>query len=255
MVQPRYLMVAMLLLTLTVVPSYAMPNGLRWAYAEALHGQQANGGTAQASHPTDERAVAASNENEQKDKDNRRDHGNNANDNNGNDNGDSNGNGNGNGNDDDDDGGSPPPPPPQRSAPPPPANQSSGCLSAGGTVSLTLNDGTVSLKVFQDNLNIVLDRVDAGSVPGPSGSIVGDLIFRVSGSPCGGAGFGSLPGEANLGIGYRNRVAEAGNESAFKIMFWDGQKWAATPKQALDAGSNYVSATIQALGVYAVVQQ
>lgn len=248
--QPRYLMVAALLLTLIVVPSYTMPNGLRWAYAEALHGQHANGSSAQASTPIDERAVAASNENEQKDKDNRRDHGNNANDNNGNDNGDSNRNGN-----DDEDCCAPPPPPPQRSAPPPPANQSSGCLSAGGTVSLTLNDGTVNLKVFQDNLNIVLDRVDAGSVPGPSGSIVSDLIFRVSGSPCGGSGFGSLPGEANLGIAYRNRVAEASNESSFKIMFWDGQKWAATPKQALDAGSNYISATIQALGVYAVVQQ
>jgi hypothetical protein len=122
-------------------------------------------------------------------------------------------------------------------------------------VSLTLNDGTVSTKVFQDNLNVVLDRVDAGSVPGPSGALVGDLIFRVSGSQCSGSGLGSLPGEANLGIAYRNRVAEAGNESTFTIMFWDGQKWAATPKQALDAGSNYVSATIQALGVYAVVQQ
>jgi hypothetical protein len=246
-------MVAMLLLTLTVVPSYTMPNGLRWAYAEALHGQHMDGSTAWATSPTDERAVSASNENEQKDKDNRRDHGNNANDNNGNDNGDSNG--NGNGNDDDDGCCAPPPPPPQRSAPPPPANQSSACLSAGGTVSLTLNDGTATVKVFQDNLNVVLDRVDAGSVPGPSGSIVGNLVFRVSGSPCGGAGFGSLPNEANLGIAYRNRVAEAGNESTFTIMFWDGQKWTATPKQALDAGSNYVSATIQALGVYAVVQQ
>jgi len=63
-------MVAALLLVLTVVPTYAMPNGLRWAYAEALHGQRTTEG-AQASNPRDERAVAASNENEEKDREDR----------------------------------------------------------------------------------------------------------------------------------------------------------------------------------------
>jgi len=95
-------MVASLLLVLTVVPTYAMPNGLRWAYAEALQGRSA----------TDAQAVAASNENEEKDRENREDHGNNANDNNGNGNddnyNDNNSNGN-NGHDDNEDngGGSP----------------------------------------------------------------------------------------------------------------------------------------------------
>jgi len=246
-VQRRYLMVAALFLALTVVPTYAMPNGLGWAYAATLHGQVASGDV-QASSPVDERAVASSNENEQKDREDRRDHGNNANDNNG----------NGNDSDDNEDngGGSPPPPPPaSRPAPQTASNQASGCLQSGGSVSLTLSDGTVTAKVFQDNLNVVLDRVDAGSVPGPAGGIIGDLIFRVSASPCGGAGLASLPGEGNLGVGYRNRVADAGNESKFTLMFWDGQKWSTAPKQTTDTGANYVSATITALGVYAVVQQ
>src|SRR4051812_9377698 len=105
MVQPRYLIVALLLLVLTVAPSYVMPNGLGWAYAETLHGPRAVAtGSVQSASPVDERTVATSNENEQKDKENRKDHGNNANDNNENEN-NNNGNQNTNGNSNDDDSG------------------------------------------------------------------------------------------------------------------------------------------------------
>jgi len=122
-------------------------------------------------------------------------------------------------------------------------------------VSLTLPDGTVTMKVFQDNLNVDLSRVDPGSVPPPPGGIVASLVFRLGASPCGGSGLAALPGEGNLGVAYRNRAGESGDKSKFTLMFWDGQSWVAAPKQARDPGSNYVSATITALGIYAVVPQ
>ena len=77
-------------------------------------------------------------------------------------------------------------------------------------------------------------------------------MFRVSASSCGGGGMGSLPGEGNLGVNYRGGVASGKDEGRFKLMYWDGQRWSEAPKQATDPGNNYTSATIQALGVYAL---
>jgi len=234
-VHPRYVMAAVLLLALTVMPMYTGRNGLRWAYAETLYPLSALGDGV--------RAVASSNENEKRDQENRHDHGNNGN-------GNDNNNNNNNGNENDDDGG-PPPPPPPRPAPPQPQNQASACLPAGGSVSLTLSDGTATMKVFQDNLNVELSRSDLPPAPG---GLVGDLMFRVGASSCGG-GLGTLPGEANLGVAYRDRVAQSTDENKYVLVFWDGQTWVPTAKQARDPGANFISATISSPGVYAVVQQ
>jgi hypothetical protein len=234
------------LAVLTLAPLTGLPGLGKSAYAQTTHESSTRTRSWWSSFYT----VVASNENEQKDREDRREHGNNANDNNGNDNdddGDSN---------DNSDCCAPPPPPPARndSPPPPPAaqNQASSCLSSGGSVTLQLSDGSVTAKVFQDNLDVTLERVDPGSVSAPPGGPLGSLVFRVSASPCGGSGLGSLPSEGNLGVGYRKGVAAGKDESKLKLMFWDGQRWSEAPKQVADPGANYVSATISALGVYAL---
>ena len=242
--QPRYFLVAALLALLTLAPLTGLPGLSGSAYAQTTHESSARARSWWSGLYT----VVASNENEQKDREDRRDHGNNANDNNGNDNDDD-----GDSNDNNDCCMPPPPPPPARDPGPPPAqNQAASCLSSGGSVSLDLSDGVVTARVYQSNLNVVLDRVDPGSVQSPPGGILGSLVFRVSASPCGGSGLGSLPGEGNLGVGYRKGVAAGKDESKLKLMFWDGQRWSEAPKQVADPGANYVSATISALGVYAL---
>jgi hypothetical protein len=246
-VQPRYPLAAVLLLALTLAPLAGLPGFGRSAYAQTVH----ESGARVRSWWSGLYTVAASNENEQKDREDRREHGNNANDNNSNGNDDD-----GDSNDNNDCCAPPPPPPPAREAAPPPPpssqNQASACLNSGGSVTLQLSDGTVTAKVFQDNLNVTLERVDPGSVSPPPGGTLGSLVFRLSAAPCGGSGLSALPGEGNLGVGYRDSVVSGKDESKLKLMYWDGQRWTEAPKQAADPGANYVSATISALGVYAL---
>ena len=234
--QPRYLLAAVLLLLLTLAPLTGWPGHAMSAYAQAS-GEQGPSVPRVRAHwwPLSLFTVSASNENERKEQEERRGREDNQSH-----------------DDNDDDCCAPPPappPPPRQQAPLPPQNQASACLGSGGSVSLGLSDGTVTMKVFQDNLNVELSRNDLP--PGPGG-LLGNLIFRVSASSCGGGGMGSLPGEGNLGVSYIRGVAAGKNESQLKLMYWDGQRWSEAPKQATDPGNNYVSATISALGVYAL---
>jgi hypothetical protein len=240
-VQPRYVMAAVLLLLLTLAPLTGWPGRDLSAYAQASDPQGPSSPRIRARWwPLSLFTVTSSNENEQKEHEERRGREDNQSH-----------------DDNDDDCCAPPPPPPpppqqQAPPPPPPQNQASACLSSGGSVSLDLSDGVVTARVFQDNLNVSLERVDPGSVQSPPGGVLGSLIFRVSAASCGGGGMGSLPGEGNLGVGYRRGVAAGKDESKLKLMYWDGQRWSDAPKQATDPGGNYVSATISALGVYAL---
>jgi hypothetical protein len=241
-VQPRYFLAAALLALLTLAPLTGWPSHAVSAYAQSA-GEQGQSPTRVRARwwPLSLFTVTSSNENEQKDREERQGREDNQS----------------HDNDDDDCCAPPPPPPPpaRNDAPPPqPAsqNQASSCLSSGGSVTLQLSDGSVTAKVFQDNLNVTLERVDPGSVSAPPGGPLGSLVFRVSASPCGGSGLGSLPGEGNLGVSYSNSVVSGKDEGKLKLMYWDGQRWSEAPKQATDPGANYVSATISALGVYAL---
>jgi hypothetical protein len=192
----------------------------------------------QATDPLGLDAVAASNENERQDREERR--GRNQND-----------------QDDNDDGEDWTPPParvPPYQPPPPPPDQVAKCLGNGGSVTLDLPDGTATFKAYQDNLHVDLAKVDPGSVPSP-GNLIGQIVFRLTVSPCGGQSFGTLPGEANLGVSYSDDAASGRDEGKLALMLFDGQRWTPAPKQATDPPHNYVSATISAAGIYALVQQ
>lgn len=230
MPEPRYLLAAALLAILTAIPLTGGPIGQVSAHAQSTADQSRSG------NAVDLLTAALSNENERQDREDRRDR--NQNDQ----------------SDNDDDWQAPllPPEPPTQSAPPP--DQSATCLGSGGTVTVTLPGGGATVKVFQDNLFVELARVDPGSVPSP-GNLVGQLIFRVSAAPCGGQALNALPSEANLGVTYTGDAASDRDESKFALMRYDGQRWAPAPKQANDPPNRYVSATIGAPGVYALVQQ
>jgi hypothetical protein len=237
-----FLVVALLILIVAFPPLVRGPLGLTSAYAEAV---DARGGAEVKARPGGLLrlfTVVSSNENERKDQEERRGREDNQHSN----------------NDDEDD--SPPPPPRQVSAPapppppPPPANEAGGCLQAGDSATLALAGGSATINVFQNGVAVQLSRVEPGSLPQPGG-LLDQLIFRLSASPCGGQPYGSLPGEANLGVAYSDGVASGHDEGKFALMFYDGTSWTPAPKGATDPGHNFASASVTGLGVYALVER
>lgn len=228
MPEPRYLLAAALLVALTLAPLTGWPFGNVAAYAQVSR----TGDSAV-------RTVAHSNENERQDREDRR--GRNQND-----------------QDDNDDGEDwePLPPPIRHDLEPaaPPPDRVGRCIGSGGTVTLGLPGGTATFTGYQDGLYSEIERVDPASVTSP-GNLVGQLLFRVAVSPCGGGGLSLLASEANLGVGYADAAAAGGDESKLALLFFDGQRWSPAPKQATDPPHNYVSATISTPGIYALVQQ
>ena len=230
MPEPRYLLAAALLAILTAIPLTTWPQGQLSAHAQTAVEPGRSGDV------VDLLTAALSNENEREDREERRERN------------------QGNPNDNDDDWQAPLLPPEPPNQPPPPSDQSATCLGSGGTVTIALPGGGATVKVFQDNLFVELARVEPGSVPSPS-NLIGQVIFRVTAAPCGGQPLSTLPSEANLGVTYTGDAASGRDESKFALMLYDGQRWAPAPKQANDPPHRYVSATIGAPGVYALVQQ
>ncbi|MFN8634234.1 MAG: hypothetical protein U0893_10290 [Chloroflexota bacterium] len=237
---PRYLMAAALLAMLTLAPLLRWPGEVSEAHAQTDGFGRTTSVRSGWWSGLRVLGVAMSNQNERDDRDKRK--GREENDNK---------------DDNDDDNPPPAPPPPPRQAPPPPApvDNAGACLSSGGSVSLTLGGVGITAKAFQDGLALQLERVDGSGVPGPPGSVVGETVFRLSGSPCGGGAYGSLPNEVNLGVSYRNRVGESVDRGKLSLVYFDGQRWSPATKQANDPGANYISASVTAVGVYALVQQ
>ena len=168
-----------------------------------------------------------------------------------NDNGNGNDNDNGNGNDND--GGVSPalPPPPAPAAAP--ANQVSATVRAGqaGGTQLFLPGGSVVVQVvsaapLNRDVALTLRSLTSGSVPATPGPLVGELVFELVVE-------GGLPGEVNLSVGYDDPGGL--NEANFVLGFFDGSRWIEAPKQARDAGANYVASSTASTGTYALYQR
>lgn len=235
MPEPRYLIAAALLALLTAAPLTGWPPGQISAHAQTMRERDGASERALSGSPVDLLTVASSNENERLDREERR--GRNQND-----------------QDDNDDGEDWTPPPAGGSMYEPPPDQSATCLAAGESVTMALPGGGATVRVFQDNLFVELARVDPSGVPSP-GSLVGQLVFRLTAASCGGQALGALPGEANLGVTYTGDAVSGRDASKLALMLYDGQRWSPAPKQANDPPHRYVSATIAAPGIYALVQQ
>jgi hypothetical protein len=131
----------------------------------------------------------------------------------------------------------------------------SQCLANGGMLVYRGSDAGIAVTSYQDNLNVTLTRVALTSQPMPPGAIVGNYVFRLSASPCGGAPYSVLPLEVNLAVSYSEALAAGRDESRLALMFYDGTTWTTAPKLYRDAAANHVSASVTGLGVYALVQQ
>jgi hypothetical protein len=146
-------------------------------------------------------------------------------------------------------------------APPPPGpsvstvDEVSQCLANGGMLVYQGPDAGIAVRSFQDNLNVTLTRVNPTSQPAPPGVLVGNYVFRMSASPCGGAPYSVLPIEVNLAVSYSDALAAGRDEARFALMRYDGTTWTTAPKLFRDSANNHVSVSVTELGVYALVQQ
>ena len=115
-------------------------------------------------------------------------------------------------------------------------------------------EGQVTFKAYQDNLAVDLTKVDPSSVPPPPGSLIGQFVFRLGASQCGGSGMAALPGENNLGVGYSDNAAAGHDKTKFSLMFWDGQSGRPPRSRRTTRAPSTSRHTISALGTYALVQ-
>ena len=131
----------------------------------------------------------------------------------------------------------------------------SQCLSNGGRLVYQGPDAGIAVTSYQDNLNVTLTRVNPTAQPAPPGVLIGNYVFRLSASPCGGAPYSVLPSEVNLAVSYSDGLAAGRDESRFALVRYDGAIWSTAPKLYRDPDHNHVSASVTGLGVYALVQQ
>lgn len=232
-----FLIALVLIVVVFAPPLLRLPMAYLPAHAQASRGSAADGLRVRTDGAPDLYGVVQSNENEKKQERERRGREDNQHE------------------DNENDDWTPPKPPARQPAPPPPPSQVQACLRNGAALTLALDDGSATVRVFQDGLSVELSKVDGGSVPPPPGAIVGDLLFRLAAASCGGSGLDQLPGAVNLGVAYRNRVGERVDESKLALMLYDGREWTVAPGNAPDPDHNYVSASVTGLGVYAVVQR
>ena len=103
-------------------------------------------------------------------------------------------------------------------------------------------------------VTITVRLVEPSSVGPPPGRRLGDLVFRVEARGAGGETLTVLPAEVNLSATYTD-VDVAGLAEQGAALYWlnpSTNQWAPAPKPAADPSMNYVSASVTALGTYAV---
>jgi hypothetical protein len=91
--------------------------------------------------------------------------------------------------------------------------------------------------------------------PALPGTKLDDLVFQVNASGCGG-GSGNWTAASNLGVSYTDADLGGLNRSRVAIYMLNGSTWQKVPSSVPDpTGKNYVSATINGPGLYAVIQE
>ena len=103
-------------------------------------------------------------------------------------------------------------------------------------------------------ITITVRLIDPATVPAPPGKRVGDLVFRLEARGAGGETLSALPAEVNLSATYADQDVVGLNEASVTLFWLDPttNRWTPAPKLATDPSTNYVSASVTALGTYAV---
>ena len=103
-------------------------------------------------------------------------------------------------------------------------------------------------------VTIAVRLVDPATVPPPPGTRAGDLVFRIEARDGAGAPLTTLPAEVNLAARYVDQDVASLNEQNVTLSWLNpaDNGWKPAPKLATDPSTNYVAASVTALGTYAV---
>jgi len=152
--------------------------------------------------------------------------------------------------------------------PPPPAATSTGATptgsetqasgtSNGGDSTIALSGDRVVVQVFPwmpAGITLTLSLIDPSTPPPPPGTRAGDLIFRIEAKNASGAPLVTLPAEVHLGVRYGDQDVAGLNKQNATLSWLDpaDNRWKPAAKLATDPSTNYVAASVTALGTYAV---
>jgi hypothetical protein len=136
------------------------------------------------------------------------------------------------------------------------ATEASG-TSTGGDSTVALAGDRVVVTIFPwmpAGVTITVRLVDPSTVPSPPGTRVGDLVFRIEARDGSGTPLTTLPAEVNLAVHYTDQEVAGLNEQQATLSWFDpaDNRWKPAPKLATDPSTNYVAASVTALGTYAV---
>jgi hypothetical protein len=132
-------------------------------------------------------------------------------------------------------------------------------LSTGGDGLIGLPGDRVVVQIFPwmpAGVTFTVRLLDPSAVPTtPPGNRVGDLIFQIQARDSGGEPLAELPAEVNLSARYTDTEVVSAQESLVTLVWLDpvDSQWKPAPKVVADQTSNYVAASVTAVGVYAVV--
>jgi hypothetical protein len=160
-------------------------------------------------------------------------------------------------------------PPPAAAAPAPAASasaspsaavgsetQASG-TSTGGDSTIALAGDRVVVQMFPwmpTGVAITIRLVDSATAPSPPGTRAGNLIFRIEAQDASGARLTTLPAEVHLGVRYADQDVAGLNKQNATLLWLDpaDTQWKPATKLAADPSTNYLAASVTALGTYAV---
>ena len=103
-------------------------------------------------------------------------------------------------------------------------------------------------------VTITIRLVDPTPPPPPPGTLVGNLIFRLEAQDASGTPLTALPAEVNLSVRYTDQDVAGLNKQQATLSWLDpaDTRWKPAPKLATDPSTNYVAASVTALGTYAL---
>lgn len=143
--------------------------------------------------------------------------------------------------------------------PGPSATEARRRARAGRETTIFLLNDRVVVRVpasIPDDYEIGIQVIPTPPNAAPPGPVIGGLVFRVTADEFAATPPDRLPIEVNLSARYTDAELGARDESRLVLAWLDpaDNTWKPAPKSAADPQNNYLSATIQQLGVYAVYQ-
>jgi hypothetical protein len=109
------------------------------------------------------------------------------------------------------------------------------------------------LPSLPSGITLTVRFVDPGTLAPVPGGPVGDLVFLIEAHDAGGAPLAALPAEVNVNVHYDDAEVAHLDEERLGLSRLDPatSQWQPAPKPVRDPVTNYLAASITALGAYA----